>query len=443
MRTVLILVLSGEDPKPHRLGIDSAPMPVMPLWADMQIDPNALPLLKGDAGAEAHGKELYTKLTGHVGVKRILDDLAGRAEVAPIYLQTGSAYSELVCWEALNRDGTFLTLGRWPISRIAREVNSEPRIQAYTFDGTLRFMAVLSAYGVSAEEEWKGLKEAVNQARSEGLPVKLCVVLGEEELLAKAAGEGVGYDDEVKPLEGNGFDLLRQIEQFRPQIIHFFCHGRSEVRDHFLELAKIRDRKGELGRGSVQLRSELLRDSPVMKQVWLATLNCCKMSAGSSEVRSMTHSLVADGGVAAAVGMLEPIDAEDAHAFCRYFYPDLLARLKSDLNALEAESLANPDAVRVIEWAVMMSGARQGLSERHPVDETRPCWTLPALYVRPEPFSLRLATPGAFSPRDQIIRETIAGLINHISIQRGESVEDFRQRLGRLLTDPALPGKLG
>ena len=443
MRTVLILVPSGEDPKPHRLWIYSAPMVVRTQWADMQIDPDALPPLKGDAGAEAHGKELYTKLTGHVGVKQILDDLAGLAEVGPIYLETGSAYSELVCWEALNRDGTFLTLGRWPISRIAREVNSEPRIQAYTFDGTLRFMAVLSAYGVSAEEELKGLKEAVNQARFEGLHVKLCVVVGEEGLLAKAKGEGIGYDDEVKPLEGSGVDLLRQIEQFRPRIIHFFCHGRTEVGNHLLEFAKIRDRKGELGRGSVQLRSEFLKGSPAMKQVWLATLNCCKMSVGSSEVRSMTHSLVADGGVAAAVGMLEPIDAEDAHAFCRYFYPDLLARLKSDLNALEADSLANPDAVRVIEWAVTMSRARQGLSERHPVDETRPCWTLPALYVRPEPFSLQLARPGAFSPRDQIIRETILGLINHISNQRGESVEDFRQMLGRLLTDPALPGKLG
>ncbi len=107
IRTVLILVPSGEDPKPHQLWIQSAPKVVRPLCGDMQIDPDALPLLRGDAGAAAHGRELYTKLTGHLGVKEILDDLAGRAEVGPIYLQTDSANSELVCWEALNRDGTF------------------------------------------------------------------------------------------------------------------------------------------------------------------------------------------------------------------------------------------------------------------------------------------------------------------------------------------------
>lgn len=442
MRTVLTLNPTGEDPKPHVLGIESAPLAVQPLYGTMDLDPNALPPLFGDAGAEEHGKKLYEELTKHTGVGQILNYLANTAGIGPIYFRTGSAYSELVCWEALNRAGNFFTLGRWPISRIAREVNSEPRTQPYPFDGTLRVMAVLSAYGVSAEEEWNGLKEAIASARADGLSVKLSVILGEEGLLAKATADCAARGDEVAPLVGSGYDLLRLIEQFRPQVLHFFCHGRTEVRDHTLEMARIRDRKEESGRGSVQLKAEHLKSSPVIsKEVWLVTLNCCKMGGGTSEVRSMTHSMVAEGGIPAAVGMLEPINADDAHAFCRYFYPELFALLRSDLGDLQSESGTNPNAVKVIEWAATMSRARQGLQERHPSGGSRPCWTLPALYVRPEMFSVQLTQPGARSPRDQIIYETIAGLIQHVAIQRGDDVKEFHDRLTQRLADMAAQGR--
>jgi hypothetical protein len=426
MSIVLRLDAFGGTPVVQFLGIESAPIKPAVRWAPFQLNLAALPPLQGDLGAQEYGRAIYAELTKHSGVKELLADLRRRAEKVPIYLWLNTTEGELLCWEALHDNGTYLALERWPISRIAREVNSAAQGLPYEFEGSLRLMAILSAYGIRADKQAAQLCQAVAAARAQGLAVELHMVVGEEDLL-DALKRQAGPGDTLAPLQGTGYDLLGHIQRFRPHLLHFFCHGRSTCGEHLLEMATIRDRDAERGAGSVQLRSGDLLNSPVLKNVWLVALNCCKMSQAVGEVRSLTHALVADGGVPAAVGMLEPIDAEDADAFCGYFYADLLTALGQRLGA------AADGADRVIEWADALSGPRRGLRARSPVGGARPPWTLPVLYVRGEPFMVRCVAPRSDRPRVQVRNDFLAGLARLLTAYPEARAQRLRGRLEEYL----------
>ena len=103
----------------------------------------------------------------------------------------------------------------------------------------------------------------------------------------------------------------------------------------------------------------------------------------------MVRDLVASG-VPAAVGMLEPIDALDAHAFCGGLYAALFE------NLCEVTHNGPVDSEVEINWAQALRRARLSVLNRHEDDpETHRQWTVPALYVRPERFRLLLANTGA------------------------------------------------
>ena len=101
-------------------------------------------------------------------------------------------------------------------------------------------------------------------------------------------------------------------------------------------------------------------------------------------MHSMAHQLVANTVLPAAVGMLEPFDALDAHAFSGGFYGAFFTKLRESLGAL-ADGESAP-----MEWAGLLRSPRRNISERNdddPVNNRQ--WALPVVYVRPETFQLR------------------------------------------------------
>lgn len=346
-----------------------------------------------------YGRELCQALTQHPAIAQLLQMLTPATQVTPIYFNFQKvADAEQLYWEALYDDakGTFFALDRrWPIGRIADETATTVQ-SFYKFEGRLRLAAVLSALGVPAAAEWQNLRQAIDAART-ALPIDLLLLVGEEALqneiqaeIATGALQGVT----VKSLADTVDELEIAIDDFKPHLLHFFCHGAVSLGFSRLEVATTLNWARDDTESSLVLTAEQLLALPAMRQVWLVVLNCCQGGAGTSQLYSMAHTLVARG-TPAAVGMLEPIAAVDAHRFCAGFYPALFREI--------SQALAQPDdGMPVpIEWSLPLRAARIRLhSGVDPKSERT--WALPVLYARPELFQVVRVLPPVAPPSPPI-----------------------------------------
>ena len=377
-------------------------LPDADLAVDLSLDPSKLALLEqmktgpwSPNLVEQVGTALCESLKQQPAIQT---DFATRLTLtgpveAPIYLWLDPPEVDDWPWEALSDPGAgFLALERrWPIARVKR-VNAPTIKSEYMFLPPLRILAVLGASGsdpltkISAAEEWRELYEAV---RKSSLNVELQVYVCEDELLKaitdlKEPWITVGF------LEGDR-ELFDRIKQFKPQLLHFFCHGKAET-PPFLQIGTRLDwKRGE--EGGINIEASQLRDRADPDQnVWLVTLNCCESAQaagtnGSSRSRPMASSLVLSG-FPAVVGMRQRVESEHAHCFCGLWYETLLRELKT---GLEKEP-ATP-----FHWAIGLFEARQGICSK--VEKVPPThsarrhveWTIPVIYTRYQPFTIRLA----------------------------------------------------
>ncbi len=350
-------------------------------WLPLECDPDSMPAWSLAGAVQAHGTILRQKLSTHPGVAAALQYVLSTPLLTrhPVYFQVQESGAERLRWETLWDDkAQFLALdSRWPIARIADSALSRPSSAPCTFAPPLRVMALLSALGIKAERQWARLYEAVEEARRQGLDIELAAFVGEEGLL-EAIEDGIEGGSvsgvRVKALPRYGVQVAAAVETFKPHLLHFFCHGSAAFGAAQLEMATVTD--WDLGTSSVRLGvNDLL---PALRDVWLVTLNCCEGGKSVGDVHSLAHTLVA-GGVPAAVGMLEPIDAGDAHEFCGAFYAALFRSLQRLQDLAAGEELE-------IEWVDALFPPRAILSQAHPLPVDRPEWTLPVLYVRPGEF---------------------------------------------------------
>jgi hypothetical protein len=272
----------------------------------------------------------------------------------------------------------FLTLDRrWPIGRMARRADSTTPIRLFT--PPLRVMAILAAAGVEAKQEWAALQEAVQRA---GFPVALRVLVAEDELLERITNDHADGVDVTATYVPPGRLLFEDIRQFMPNVLHFFCHGDTEGDFAWLELAT---RSGwadaEDDAGIVKVQAQDFLNDLYIESVWIVTLNCCKGATDTASSRgpgSLVYSLVAHGFPAAA-GMREEVTEEEAHEFCRGFYPALFELLRP---------VMTPGSQTTIEWACALYDPRRRLADLSgnvdPATTRR--WTIPVLYTRPDPF---------------------------------------------------------
>lgn len=358
------------------------------------------------------GQRLFETLAQHDGVKRGIDlALANRETATPIYIYPDPPQWQVqkMPWETLyNADQNFaeqrfLALNPyWPIARIAGTPSAKPEILR-TFKPPLKVMAILTAAGISAAPEWQALADAFKRAPANPMLQLLVCERG-----LKDAIDTIGNPNIKADFLESSLALLEAIDSFSPHILHFFCHGSTEGGPH-LQLATLEDIDAGRSGGSVIIEpNQLIHNTHLNKYVWLLTLNCCKGTDTGGEVDSMASKLVADG-FPAVVGMREVVDTSDAHLFSRTFYPEVLNQIEECVKA-EGQQIE-------IEWAKALRFPREQICEEHcargqllsvAATKTKE-WTLPVMYVRPEPFKLqvRRARPSLLADEQRKLQATI------------------------------------
>jgi hypothetical protein len=132
---------------------------------------------------------------------------------------------------------------------------------------------------------------------------------------------------------------------------------------------------------------------------WLLVLNCCESAAAGPKdnLQSLALMLVRDAALPAVVGMREPVSSTDASTFTKAFYTALLA----EVDGRRAGTVA---ADEPLNWARYAVCARTTLLDQHQMPRTEAAestreWTLPVVYLRPDPFVVTVpAAPVPVAP---------------------------------------------
>jgi hypothetical protein len=160
---------------------------------------------------------------------------------------------------------------------------------------------------------------------------------------------------------------------------------------------------------SVRLHLDGMRDLLAPLGVWLVVLNCCQGGMAAQEMHSLAHSLAA-AGVPAALGMRETVQALAAYEFSRVFHRELLDRLG---RLLAPDGADTTD--RVIDWTHVLGAPRAALVESHSDDAgTFGEWTLPVLYTRLDPFTVRITAEPPDTAEVQVTRAILEGLLHRL-----------------------------
>jgi hypothetical protein len=398
-----------------------------------RADPEPASFTSGAGDVKEMGEYIVSKLADHPSVSVALDSalLASLGAAMPVLVRL-APQAEEIPWETLFGNGSFLALDqRWPIGRLST-AGSGPVVPAW-FGGRLRVMAVLAAAGLDATRQWEDLRDALAALPFE---VHLHVLVAQDELrtaaLAASQGRLTVTADYVPP----GRELPAQITAFRPNILHFFCHGGVEDGATFLDIATRSTARS--ARGGVQLE---LTDFPVAaltSDLWLIVLNACRGALPPSGTASLVSALAARG-VPAVAGMREAVAEDDAHAFTRGFYRALVTLLKP---------LADTPGPVTVDWCDALHEARleicglhSGTSPWSTAARRNPEWTLPVMYVQPVPFTisrpqlpLRLASPTRWlAPDERAAREAeLQFLRNLAAADLGTPDEARRQYQNRI-----------
>ncbi len=385
-------------------------------------------------GSPAHvqeaGDKLYQELCNHPAVGSAIAAalLEQQGGCSPICFRLDDvAVADDLPWEAV-RTNAFLALDkRWPIVRMREVTEADPR-PVYTLEPPLRLTLVLSAAGSSPQNrapaavQWNSIYPTLNNylAANPGLPVSVTVLAGEKSL-ADAINNLHQPWIQAGVIADKG-SLLDQIQKSHPHILHFFCHGVAEEIPH-LRIGSFMDWEAEQEPTIAITARELRQRADPDQNVWLVTLNACESAARSGDARSLANSLVA-AGFPAAVGMREPIDVQHAHVLCEFLYPAVLNLIAGVKEGVETE----------IEWAKALSEARAALLDKcnavgMPAEAAaRGCkvWTIPALYTRREPFSLKRIA--ASLPRAGLspAKKKLIEYIQALQQQRTKAAEDYK-----------------
>jgi hypothetical protein len=437
-RTVVAVEPGGDETIAVKLSKATGAYPDARVPKVFDCSPDLMPPWSQADAVRQHGRTIYDKLGTHDAIKEALKEIERIAppQVRSLYFYLVAEVAERFSWEALcDTKGTFFALDRrWPIGRMADSAVDQG-LPRGDFAGPLRVMALLSALRYPAERQWHSLRDAAIDSQKNGLEVQLQVYVGEETLLEsirKDIAQGALAWVTAEPVPTRVADLSAALAKFSPHVLHFYCHGSATAGVPQLQLATITDwddDKKEIG--SFIVKVDELIGFPALASTWLVTLNCCEGARAADDLHSMAHRIVA-GGVPAAVGMSEPIDASDAHEFASMFYPTLFADLRKALDAARHNG-----GTSEFEWAPSLHPARTVLRDTHAEGDANRAWTLPVLYVRPEPFELRVPTKpaaaAAFRYTDHEKRiEAVAGILR---TQPAETPPEVRAEILALLND--------
>ncbi len=388
------------------------------------------------------GQQLFEDLASHPAVGPAIAEALRETPggCSPIYLWLDEVpQAEDLPWEAVFSSGSkeFLALDtRWPIVRV-RETKKDPR-RLYNFEPPLRITAILSAAGGDAQTrapaapQWKSIYDTIRRslAAPNAMPVELTVLVGEEDLRDQIVSLQMPWIE--CGLIADREALLEKIKDSRPHLLHFFCHGTSDEMPH-LKIGSFTDWEAERDATIAITGMELRELADPEQETWLVTLNCCESAMQARDARGLASSLI-EAGFPAAIGMREMIDVQFAHSFCESFYPALLALIAQAVPG-------GPD--RDIEWAQALSKVRAKLAAASRAGlpaqlAARDCktWTIPALYIRREPFLLkRIATQAAAPPGLSEAKRHQIDYIQQLQRLRTKAAEDSKDLPPEALND--------
>jgi hypothetical protein len=365
--------------------------------AKFTVDPATLPPLSSSANVIQYGDAVRAALFSNPAVRAELERMFTMEvhDRARLEFAFTNSEGEPIRWEALygGLDATqannppFLAVDdKCSLKRIlfTRASNdSGPR----TYLLPLRMVAFLSASGVTADAEFDAIAAAVGEARRNGLKLEAHVYVGEQELLdralgAIAAGKLPGIRVLAIPREAIGIETALSSAPF--QIVHFFCHGRVDGSVQRLEFASINDNDvaavADFPRdtltGSIPFSIDRLSAAlSKNKHVWVTVLNSCQGGASAPRQHSMVRKL-AKGASPVAIGMAEPIHADDATRFAAGFYRSAFDLIGQAIRGLKSGSSAEIDFGPAVGRArsELLAAAEQGDAERYGR------WCLPVLY---------------------------------------------------------------
>lgn len=379
-----------------------------------------------------YGRTVRDALSAHPGVATVLQYLASTpvGTTLPLYLVL-SPEPEPISWETLCiADDQFIALDRrWPLGRIVQSTTSSsrppPRLTV-----PVRLLAVISALGIDHQvAEWEALRDAVIQARKNGLPITLKVLTGHPEVMRRIQeDEKAGLLD----VEAGGIDALPQnlaaeVINWEPNLLHFFCHGRSDADAQYIELATALDYLDPARTsGSVRLLPRQLIDiGRELPNPWVLTLNCCDSGRGAKNLQSMASQIVSKGGFPAAVAMLEAVDARDAFVFSQAFYRSLLRSLRAAAKALKTEASIS------LELGEAMVDARMLLRDQHRGDaQGSTAWVFPVLYVhRLDALKLQRPPPTFLEDQAREFRRRAGAVAGWLKAVGARQSEDYRREV--------------
>lgn len=384
-----------------------------------------LPAWGAPDAVRLRGQKVRDSLRAHPGVAQVLTQLfttpVGQSQ--PLFVMLAESEAEQISWETLcDGNDQFVALDpRWSLGRITDPMSGQSRPPA-ELKLPLRMMVLISAFGIKGQaREWQTLRDSVVAARAAGLPITLKVMVGDPALRAAIEADiAAGLAEvEVAAIDKTATRVVQEITAWAPQILHCFCHGRSELGDQSIELATAGDYADpEATAGSVKIGvRQLVALSTQLPNPWLLALNCCSSGQAAKNLQSLAHQVVS-AGFPAAVAMLEPVDASDAHEFTRAYYRALFADIGAAAQALKA-------APRVpFEWTEAMVEARTAICDLHHSDapNTRE-WALPVLYVRGvEPFNFERphAEPEAEAKTYKVQTRLVAEWLQTVGQQKSE-----------------------
>ncbi len=413
--TRIVIHFQPSDDDTDRFSLTAPPLTVAgvsrSLQSRLQLRHDAEPFSRlanpdvSDGLVTQIGTALYNELARHprvkAGIERALQD-GSPDDPHPIYLKVDTVVPrpDMLPWETLclARTGTFLSLDESsPVARIA-DIDPAEDIERL-LDPPLRLLVAISAAGIDGRPEWRALYDALRDPATK-LGYRLRVLVADPDL--KAAVESAAATDanvEVQTLSSE--DLEQAVAEFRPHILHFFCHGDLVGSSPVLELATRRDVVRDEPRGSLWLEETDFRKfyRSAKTSAFLVVLNCCLGAASDAETRSLVASCV-NAGFPAAVGMREPVLNNDAHLFCHHFYRSLVAYLDAGLQA-DGSNLE-------VELAPLLAEARRQLCKKRgrllSAAGNVKQWSLPVLYVRPEPFRLLRPSDQSSLNAPQLVR---------------------------------------
>jgi CHAT domain-containing protein len=355
-----------------------------------------------DAALRTVGRTLYDAVAAHPPLADTFAEALRTQPPAryPLFVEIDSASQvESLPWEALcGADGTFLGLDeRWAIGRMidAARPPAAPRDLVLP----MKITAVLSALHVPADQEWQALWDSIGTVPE--LPVELLVLASEDDLAETIAGvtPPAGVTVTVEQVPESTEALQARIRAFNPHVLHFFCHGSAGRRQPYLQVA-VRSDWVTATTHSLYLEAGQFRDltERTSDRPWLLVLNCCESAAAGprDNLQSLALMLVRDAALPAVVGMREPVSSIDASTFTRAFYTALLSEV-------DGRRAGTVPADEPLNWARYAVRARTTLLDRHQMPRTEAAestreWTLPVVYLRPDPFVVTVPAPAPAPP---------------------------------------------